>query len=136
VYGRSGEAIFDTIKSANPDITDPNKIHAGQEILLPASGMQPAEAGRHYWISIRTSRQLAQIYKLITGDRAAGLRLVSFWSPQQGMQHAAAAAGPFASMQKARQTIASLPPELSSRAEILDLSGEGLHILAGKNPRS
>lgn len=135
VYGSPSPGIIDRIQQANADMENPDRIRAGQQVRLPATGMRPAKPDERYWIAVKKSADIGKIYEFTTTAQYRGLRMISVWDPESGLFHAAVTSRPFAGYEQAFRALANLPGTLAGRAEILDLSGGPIRLLAGKSKK-
>ncbi|MEJ2475668.1 MAG: AAA family ATPase, partial [Desulfobacterales bacterium] len=89
IYGDVSSALFESLLSANPLITDPNLVQVGQMVRIPAiaADVRPL-ADPVWWISVAHRRRLEDacaVLRSLTGN-ARQVRIVSYWTPQNGIQ--------------------------------------------------
>jgi general secretion pathway protein A len=129
VYGRVTPAILKKIQIANPDLTDPDKIRVGQKIRLPVTDPKTPDQDQLWWIALEISSELEPVFRIITHDDNGDLGLLSFWSPDRGMFHAAVVKQQFSGPEAVKAAMAELEQTAFTRAKIIDLSKDGICLL-------
>ena len=120
-YGDYNSGILSSVAQANPHIKNLSRVQAGELIHLPAL---PAEksplAADRYWVKIKNSRNLEEIYELYKTYKLEepSLRFLPYWNPRQGMVFAIVMKDGFPDEAAARQRIARLHGDLASGAEV------------------
>lgn len=120
IYGAGTEDFLQGIIQANPGLENPDVIHQGQRINIPAAGFKPSREDQGYWITTSTYTGLDQAYAAICEDLDR-LRIVCSWSPAQGTQHHVVVGGSFGTPEEAENVLQDLPGDLSKRSRVLDL---------------
>jgi general secretion pathway protein A len=124
IYGDVSSALFESLLLTNPLITDPNLVQVGQMVRIPAI---PAEvrppADPVWWISVAHRRRLEDAYtflRSLTGN-ARRVRIVSYWTPQNGIQFDLLLNRFFSDPLTARITLENLPAALSQESRVVSI---------------
>ena len=135
IYGSDQTDMLQAVQSANPNLKNPDHIRPGQKIRFPALAPRPVPRKRQYWIALQKSNDLNPIYQFVFAEGRPDLRVLSFWRPSAGLQHAAVLKKGYAGPEAAGQALAAQAQNLDGQAEILDLSKPGIK-LCGWRPKS
>ena len=135
IYGSGQADMLRAVQRANPNLTNPDQIRPGQKIRFPALAPRPVPKKRQYWIVLQTFTDLNPIYQFVFARGRPDLRVLSFWHPSTGLQHAAVMKTGYGGAEAAGQALAAQAKNLDDQAEILDLSKPGIK-LCGWYPKS
>ena len=135
IYGTGQSGIVQAVQNFNPDLSNPDHIRPGQKIRFPVLEPRPVPQKRQYWIACQTSNKLNPVYQFVFAEEAPDLRVLSFWHPSSGMQHAAVMKTGYAGREAAEKILADHPRSVDGQTEILDLSKNGIKLL-GWRPKS
>lgn len=120
VYGTYRNQILAAVLEANPHIPHPDDIVPGDDILFPALPFRSlSKTTENYWLLLDDAPDLAQARERL---RRLGrtietpLRLISWWSPKDGLQFHVAVKGTFGSSDKAEQFLGTLPSGAADKA--------------------
>ena len=122
VYGEYNPVIFEKVTLANPHIANFSRVPAGAVIHLPALSVeQNPLAEAPYWVQIRASNNLEEIYEFYRTHKAASppLRFLPYWNPRQGMVFSVLLKNGLPDEASARLSIARLPAALASGARVM-----------------
>ncbi|MGB7918884.1 MAG: AAA family ATPase [Desulfobacterales bacterium] len=124
IYGDVSSLLFQSLLLANPLITDPNLVQMGQTVRVPAvpADVRPL-ADPVWWISVAHRRSLEDAYvflRSLTGN-ARQVRIVSYWTPQNGIQFELLLDRFFPDPLTARITLEQLPVPLSKEGRIVSI---------------
>ena len=124
IYGDVSSLLFQSLLLANPLITDPNLVQVGQMVRVPAipADVRPL-ADPVWWISVAQRRSLEDAYvflRSLTGN-ARQVRIVSYWTPQNGIQFDLLLDRFFPDPLTARITLEQLPVPLSKEGRIVSI---------------
>jgi general secretion pathway protein A len=124
IYGDVSSRLFESLLFANPLITDPNVVRVGQTVRIPAipADVRPL-ADPVWWVSVAQRRSLEDAYvflRSLTGD-ARRIRIVSYWTPQDGIQFDLLLNRFFFDPLTARITLEQLPPALAKEGRIVSI---------------
>ncbi|MGB5425140.1 MAG: AAA family ATPase [Desulfobacterales bacterium] len=124
IYGDVSSLLFKSLLLANPLITDPNLVQVGQIVRVPAipADVRPL-ADPVWWISVAHRRSLEDAYvflRSLTGN-ARQVRIVSYWTPQNGIQFDLLLNRFFFDPLTARITLEQLPVPLSKEGRIVSI---------------
>lgn len=124
IYGDVSSLLFQSLLLANPLITDPNLVQVGQTVRVPAvpADVRPL-ADPVWWISVAHRRSLEDAYvflRSLTGN-ARQVRIVSYWTPQNGIQFDLLLDRFFPDPLTARITLEQLPVALSKEGRIVSI---------------
>ena len=124
IYGDVSSLLFQSLLLANPLITDPNLVQVGQMVRVPAipADVRPL-ADPVWWISVAHRRSLEDAYiylRSLTGN-ARQVRIVSYWTPQNGIQFDLLLDRFFPDPLTARITLEQLPVPLSKEGRIVSI---------------
>ncbi|MBS3731891.1 MAG: hypothetical protein KGY42_03195 [Desulfobacterales bacterium] len=131
IYGTGSEMLVEKVKKANPGLADPNRIQSGRKINFPVMGKSSVPRQQHYWIACQKSDNLNRIYQFVYAGKSRDLRVLSFWDPSAGLQHAAVYRVSYAEYRDAKQALSNKNGIHGETAAILDLSKDGLRLLTG-----
>jgi general secretion pathway protein A len=124
IYGDVSSLLFQSLLLANPLITDPNLVQAGQMVRVPAIPVDVRPlADPVWWISVAHRRSLEDAYvflRSLTGN-ARQVRIVSYWTPQNGIQFDLLLDRFFPDPLTARITLEQLPVPLSKEGRIVSI---------------
>jgi hypothetical protein len=109
---------------ANPFITDPNLVQVGQMVRVPAipADVRPL-TDPVWWISVAHRRSLEDAYvflRSLTGY-ARQVRIIAYWTPQNGIQFDLLLNRFFFDPLAARITLEHLPAALSTEGRIVSI---------------
>jgi general secretion pathway protein A len=127
VYGSYNSRYFKSLILANPKIEDPDRVHVGLSIDLPAI---PAEfkppAREAWWIQIIEKGSLEDAFDFMRAytQEDHPVRLIPYWSRQAGLIFSVALKGYFADEEKAQRQLKELPPGISAQGEVISLWDE------------
>ncbi|MGD9274939.1 MAG: AAA family ATPase [Desulfobacterales bacterium] len=124
IYGDVSSLLFESLLLANPFITDPNLVQVGQMVRVPAipADVRPL-ADPVWWISVAHRRSLEDAYiylRSLTGN-ARQVRIVSYWTPQNGIQFDLLLDRIFPDPLTARIALEQLPVPLSKEGRIVSI---------------
>jgi phage tail protein X len=88
VYGTYTYRHHQAVLAANPWLTDPDNLRAGQSLVFPAlTGDTETMPAGTWWISLSRESSLESALARFREEKAGGLplRLLSQWQPQEGM---------------------------------------------------
>ena len=124
IYGDVSSLLFQSLLLANPLITDPNMVQVGQMVRVPAipADVRPL-ANPVWWVSVAHRQSLEDAYfflRSLTGN-AHQVRIVSYWTPQNGIQFDLLLNRFFFDPLAARITLEHLPPALSKEGRIVSI---------------
>jgi general secretion pathway protein A len=124
IYGDVSSALFESLLRANPLITDPNLVQVGQMVRIPAiaADVRPFD-DPVWWISVAHRRSLEDtcaLLRSLTGN-ARQVRIVSYWTPQNGIQFELLLNRFFVDPLTARIALENLPTALSQESRIVSI---------------
>jgi general secretion pathway protein A len=124
IYGDVSSLLFESLLRANPLITDPNLVQVGQMVRVPAisADVRPL-ADPVWWISVAHRQRLEDAYfflRSLTGN-ARQVRIVSYWTPQNGIQFDLLINRIFPDPLTARIALEQLPVPLSKEGRIVSI---------------
>ena len=124
IYGDVSSLLFKSLLLANPLITDPNLVQVGQMVRIPAIPVDVRPLAEPvWWISIAHRRSLEDAYgflRSLTGN-ARQVRIVSYWTPQNGIQFDLLLNRFFFDPLSARITLEQLPLPLSKEGRVVSI---------------
>ncbi len=122
VYGNFNSRYFKSFILANPDIEDPDRVEVGQIISLPAIQVEVSPPdGPVWWVKIDQTDLLEDAYNVLRNhpENAPSLRLIPFWTPENGTQFSVVLNRLFKDEQIARNELALMPAGLLSKSEVV-----------------
>jgi len=124
IYGDVSSLLFESLLRANPLITDPNLVQVGQMVRVPAipADVRPL-ANPVWWVSVAHRQSLEDAYfflRSLTGN-ARQVRIVSYWTPQNGIQFDLLINRIFPDPLTARIALEQLPVPLSKEGQIVSI---------------
>jgi general secretion pathway protein A len=124
IYGDVSSLLFESLLRANPLIADPNLVEVGQMVRVPAipADVRPL-ADPVWWISVAHRQRLEDAYfflRSLTGN-ARQVRIVSYWTPQNGIQFDLLINRIFPDPLTARIALEQLPVPLSKEGRIVSI---------------
>jgi general secretion pathway protein A len=124
IYGDLSTSLFESLLLANPLITDPNLVQVGQMVRVPAipADVRPL-TDPVWWISVAHRRSLEDAYvflRSLTGY-ARQVRIIAYWTPQNGIQFDLLLNRFFFDPLAARITLEHLPAALSKEGRIVSI---------------
>ena len=124
IYGDVSSLLFESLLRANPLIADPNLVQVGQMVRVPAipADVRPL-ADPVWWISVAHRQRLEDAYfflRSLTGN-ARQVRIVSYWTPQNGIQFDLLINRIFPDPLTARIALEQLPVPLSKEGRIVSI---------------
>ena len=124
IYGDVSSLLFESLLRANPLITDPNLVQVGQMVRVPAipADIRPL-ADPVWWISVAHRQSLEDAYvflRSLTGN-ARQVKIVSYWTPQNGIQFDLLINRIFPDPLTARIALEQLPVPLSKEGRIVSI---------------
>ncbi|HOD28393.1 MAG TPA: AAA family ATPase [Syntrophales bacterium] len=122
VYGQCTTTLFQEVTLANPHIGNFSRVPAGAVIHLPALSVEKNPlASNPFWVQIRASNNLEEIYEFYRTHKAASppLRFLPYWNPRQGMVFSVLLKNGLPDEASARRSIARLPAALASGARVV-----------------
>ncbi len=123
IYGSIGERIFRSVISANPQIANLNRVHAGEGIHFPLVEIKPAKAPFDlFWIQISEFDTLAEAYVTLRKIKRAGIpaRLVSNGDGNKNLKFDIFYKNGFRSMDFAKKLISEL--KINGKITNLDMN--------------
>ncbi len=124
IYGGVTARLFSSLMLANPTITDPDLVRIGDRLRMPAipADVRPL-ADPVWWISIAHRRSLEEAYGLLRSlsGKARQVRIVSFWTPQNGIEFELLVNRYFFDPLAARMALEQLPPLLAREGRIVSI---------------
>ena len=134
VYGAYRNQIMGAVLEANPQILRPNKIEPGDEISFPALPFPiDREIRDNHWIILGKARDLARARnkaRHLGRTLKIPTRLISWWSPKNGLQFRIAVKATFGTLEKAEQFVETLPAETAANASIVSQWEEGIQLFS------
>jgi hypothetical protein len=124
VYGDFSSKYFKSFILANPDIEDPDRVEVGQIISLPAIPVEVAPpATALWWIKIDETDQLEDAYNVFRNypDSSPSMRLIPFWTAENGTHFSVVLNKIFKDEQTARNELAFMPAGLLANSEVVSL---------------
>ncbi|MCF8111870.1 MAG: AAA family ATPase [Desulfobacteraceae bacterium] len=131
IYGICSPELVEKIQKANPDLDNPDRISPGQKIILPVIKSRPVESGQQYWIAWKKSGDLNRVYQFIFDNGSKKLRVLSYWDPSSGLEHAAVDGRCYARYADAKKALAAAGKASLPRPVIVDLSGDEIRLFSG-----
>jgi len=122
VYGNFNSKYFKSFILANPDIEDPDRVEVGQIISLPAIPAEVAPADRPvWWVKVDETDLLEDAYNVLRNypDNSPSMRLIPYWTPENGTQFSVVLKRLFKDEQTARKALAFMPAGLLSNLEVV-----------------
>ncbi|MGB5749696.1 MAG: AAA family ATPase [Desulfobacterales bacterium] len=122
VYGNFNSKYFKSFILANPDIEDPDRVEVGQIISLPAIPAEVAPADRPvWWVKVDETDLLEDAYNVLRNypDNSPSMRLIPYWTPENGTQFSVVLKRLFKDEQAARNELAFVPAGLLSNSEVV-----------------
>lgn len=130
IYGAENPGdVMQRVQAANAELQSPNMIRPGQEITLPAADEGSVSESQRYWIALEKSRDLNTVYRAAAAEPDGQVRVISYWHPDTGIEHAAVKKGAFPEQSKAEQTIDSMEKSSEKAPFVLDLSKKATRLL-------
>ncbi|MEJ2039827.1 MAG: LysM peptidoglycan-binding domain-containing protein [Desulfosarcinaceae bacterium] len=134
IYGTYRNKTMGAVLEANPHITKPNRIEPGDEIIFPAMLFPVNEkALETHWVILNETDELSTADKMMREygrSIQTPLRLISWWSPAEGLRFRVAVRGTFASLEEADQFLAGLPRETADEARVVSRWEENAHLFS------
>ncbi len=122
VYGRSSNRNMRAVIEANAHIVNPNAIDLGDIIYFPALKQLPdSSKGKCHWLVLEELHQLGQAVQRLYELKEAGkvpLRMISNWSPSEGLVFRLAAKRCFSDPNDAIGYLSALPPGMVSNGHV------------------
>jgi general secretion pathway protein A len=122
VYGNFNSKYFKSFILANPDIEDPDRVEVGQIISLPAIPVEVTHLDRPlWWVKFDETDQLEDAYNVLRNypENASAMRLIPYWTPENGPQFSVVLNKLFNNEQAARDELALMPARLVSNSEVV-----------------
>ncbi|ACV69279.1 AAA family ATPase [Desulfohalobium retbaense] len=119
IYGTSSEDLLQELIQANPEIENPDIIHQGQQIHIPATGFEPAKENQQYWIVTSTHTKLDEAYDAML-DGPDRLRVLCTWDSKNGLQYHVVVKTPFRQSKQAKKTMQDVEYNIFAGAQVLD----------------
>ena len=122
VYGNYNSKYFKSFILANPDIEDPDRVEVGQIISLPAVQVEVTPPDWPvWWVKVNQTDLLEDAYNVLRNnpDNAASMRLIPYWTPENGTQFSVVLDTLFKDEQTARNELALMPAGLLSNSEVV-----------------
>ena len=122
VYGGFNNSYFQSIISANPGISNPDKIEVGQTITLPAIPARVTPVvEQKWWIKIDDKGTLTKAFNILRPfpEDAPAVRIIPTWSPDNGTRFLIVLKHAFADRDTADIQMSMLPAEISKGSELL-----------------
>ena len=122
VYGNFNSKYFKSFILANPDIEDPDWVEVGQIISLPAILVEVTPPDRLvWWVKVDETDKLEDAYNVFRNypDRSPSMRLIPFWTPENGTQFSVVLNTLFKDEQTARNELSLMPAGLLSNSEVV-----------------
>jgi general secretion pathway protein A len=124
VYGGFNSTYLKSFIKVNPDIENPDRVEVGQIISMPAIlvNVTPADLPV-WWIKVDEKDMLEPAFNILRNHFAGStpVRLIPFWTPENGTKFAVVLKRLFKSEHSARTHLEKLPADLSSNSSILSL---------------
>lgn len=118
IYGQGSQSLLREIINHNPDISNPDIIHRGQRIRLPALEARPGSENPGYWIAVGRYAQLETACQNAFNS-SENLRVLAVWSSEAGLDFWLVFPQMFSSRQKAGQVLEGMDLEFTDPAEII-----------------
>ena len=122
VYGNYNSKYFKSFILANPDIEDPDRVEVGQIISLPAVQVEVTPPDWPvWWVKVIQTDLLEDAYNVLRNnpDNTASMRLIPYWTPENGTQFSVVLDTLFKDEQTARNELALMPAGLLSNSEVV-----------------
>ncbi len=122
VYGNFNSKYFKSFILANPDIEDPDWVEVGQIISLPAILVEVTPPDRLvWWVKVDETDKLEDAYNVFRNypDNSPSMRLIPFWTPENGTQFSVVLNRLFKDEQTARNELSLMPAGLLSNSEVV-----------------
>ncbi len=133
VYGEFTVERMHKVAQANPHIPDVNRIETGQWVTFPVLNVRSSdECWRGGVIRIHESKTLEDAYRWVNELPRVDppLRVLPVWEASKGLTYHVVVAQVYPNEASASSTLASLPPEVSTRGEVVDGFVRGSVVLA------
>ena len=121
VYGRGSVAAVQQVAEANPWLTNPDIIHAGQQITLPVISLKSPSSKQQVWIRLAWARDLDQAYQQAYNAGLDSFRVLALNDAQAGFAFWVVHRESFDDPSSARQVLDSKSSSLIQEAEIVSL---------------
>jgi general secretion pathway protein A len=122
VYGSFNSKYFKLFILANPDIEDPDRVEVGQIISLPAIQVEVTPPDRTvWWVKVDQKDRLEDAYNVLRNypDNSASMRLIPYWTPENGTQFSVVLNTLFKDEQTARNELSLMPAGLLSNSKVV-----------------
>jgi hypothetical protein len=122
VYGSFNSKYFKFFILANPDIEDPDRVEVGQIISLPAIQVEVTPPDRTvWWVKVDQKDRLEDAYNVLRNypDNSASMRLIPYWTPENGTQFSVVLNTLFKDEQTARNELSLMPAGLLSNSKVV-----------------
>ena len=121
VYGNFNSKYFKSIINANPSIVDPDRVHVGQIISLPAipALVKPLKTPV-WWVSLDDRDTLEAAFNLVRNrsNSLPDVRLIPHWNPSDGTRFTVVLNKLFKNEYAAHNHIKRLPREVALKSTI------------------
>ncbi len=123
VYGEYTASLLHGVQNAGDGLYDVDHVQAGQSLIFPAAVLNyPKPPETCVWISLGETGNLGKAVDMVRKHprRRYPVRLVPHWSPADGLKFTLVLLDYFNDKGSAEASRSSLPPEIRSRAVILE----------------
>jgi len=112
IYGTNARMQVTSFLKANPRVTNPDEVKAGETIIIPArSDIHDPTTSARWWIQIATLKDLAGAYELVTAAPSAqSFVMLSYWNQREGLTFAILLNKGFKDEAAAKKALKALPP--------------------------
>ena len=126
IYGVYNSRYFKSLVLANASIEDPDLVPVGQQITIPALPLDPSPPKKKgIWVQLADSDRLQPIYDRLRQhpESAPAVRIISYWTPSEGVRFALVLKQTFSDHQVAELQIKLLPPPLADQGTVVETWG-------------
>ncbi|HHP7234692.1 MAG TPA: AAA family ATPase [Desulfobacterales bacterium] len=127
VYGTFDSRYFRLLVLANPQIENPDRIAVGQTMVLPAIPARRQPTGSDaWWVVFGKSDSLEEAFTALRDRRqdAPPMRMVPYWTPEQGLHFALVFPRHFTNEDAAEAYVDSLPAGIAAETRVQRLPPE------------
>ncbi len=135
VYGNYSNRHFRALILANVHIEDPDRVMAGEPIVLPSVAVPVKPLNKDaWWVKLADAASAQQGLDLLRSipETAAAVRLVPYWTPKSGLRFAVVMKQVFQTEQEARARLARMPAPFADQGGVQSAWGE--HVVFFADP--
>ncbi len=123
IYGSYTRELLQSVMAVNPEVSSPERISVGQTITFPAVSLAPDGLVRgEYPVRFQTASSMGAAYQSLREYAARWdipLRLMPFWTPEEGLTVALVLDECFSDEESARKRIRELQPDMPDMPQVL-----------------